>query len=98
MAIAFRVRPEVVDRIPSAVHVDGTARPQFVTEADNPAFHRLLTAFKRLNGLGVLINTSFNLHGRTIVNTPSDALDDFRDCNLDVLYMEGWEIRHAAPG
>jgi len=97
MAIAFRVRPEVVDRIPSAVHVDGTARPQFVTAADNAPFHRLLTAFKRLNGLGVLINTSFNLHGRTIVNTPSDALDDFRDCNLDVLYMEGWEIRHAPP-
>jgi len=92
MAIAFRVRPEYHDKIPSAVHVDGTARPQFVEEADNPAYYRLLRELKKHTGFGVTINTSFNLHGRTIVHTPEDAIVDYLDCNIDTLYLEGYRI------
>jgi carbamoyltransferase len=92
MAIAFRVKSEHIDRIPSAVHVDGTARPQFVSEEDNTSLFRILTRLKELTGYGVAINTSFNLHGRTIVMSPSDAIDDFLDCNLDYLYIEGFRV------
>ncbi len=95
MAIAFRMREEFRTKLPSAVHIDGTARPQFVEEQDNPAYYRLLKEFKRLRGFGVLINTSFNLHGRTIVRTAEDAITDFLDCGIDELYLEGYRITRA---
>jgi carbamoyltransferase len=95
MAIAFRMRKEFRERLPSAIHIDGTARPQFVEEQDNPQYYRLLREFKRLTGFGVLINTSFNLHGRTIVRTADDAITDFLDCGIDELYLEGYRITHA---
>ena len=92
MAIGFRVKKEYHDKIPSAIHIDGTARPQFVEEADNPNYYRLLKEVKERTGFGVVINTSFNLHGRTIVHTAEDALLDFLDCNIDELYIEGYKI------
>ncbi len=92
MAIGFRVKNEFHDKIPSAIHIDGTARPQFVEEADNPNYYRLLQRVKELTGFGVVINTSFNLHGRTIVHTAEDALLDFIDCNIDELYIAGYKI------
>lgn len=94
MAIAFRVKEEHQDKIPSAVHVDGTARPQFVEEADNPPYYKLLKELKSHTGYGVVIDTSFNLHGRTIVHTAKDALLDYIDCNIDELYIEGYKITH----
>lgn len=92
MAIAFRVKKEYHDKIPSAIHVDGTARPQFVEEEDNAAYYKLLRKVKEYTGFGVVINTSFNLHGRTIVHTAKDAIVDFLDCNIDELYLEGYKI------
>ena len=92
MAIAFRLKREFFDALPSAVHVDGTARPQFISEQDNPSCFALLMRLKELSGFGVVINTSFNLHGRAIVMTPADALTDFFDCNLDLLYISGYRV------
>jgi carbamoyltransferase len=92
MAIAFRVKKEFRKEIPSGIHIDGTARPQFVEERDNPSYYRLLKRVKEKKGIGIVINTSFNLHGRTIVRTPTDALTDFIDCNIDTLFMEGYRI------
>lgn len=92
MAIAFRMRPKYWKDLPSAVHVDGTARPQFVEEADNPNYYRLIKAVKKQTGYGVVLNTSFNLHGRTMVHTPNDAITDFIDCNIDELYIEGFKV------
>jgi carbamoyltransferase len=92
MAIGFRIKEEYHDDIPSAIHVDGTARPQFVEEQDNPNYYRLLKTVKEHTGFGVIINTSFNLHGRTIVHTAKDALLDFIDCNIEELYIEGYRI------
>ena len=93
MTCAFRMRKEFWSSLPGAIHVDGTARAQFLRAADNPTFHRVLAEFKRLSGFGVVINTSFNLHGRTIVNTPSDALDDFLDSQMDFLVLDGYLVR-----
>lgn len=93
MTCAFRLREEFRSRLPAAVHVDGTARVQFVSANANPYFRRVLTEFKRLSGFGVLVNTSFNLHGRPIVNTPEDALCDFLASEMEFLILEGYLVR-----
>ena len=93
MATAFRMKSKHKKFIPSAVHIDGTARPQFVSESDNQFFYRFLKKLKELNGYGVSINTSFNLHGRTIVRTAEDAIVDFLDCKLDTLFLEGYQVK-----
>jgi len=93
MAIAFRMKKEFWDILPSAIHIDGTARPQFVEEKDNPNYYRLLKKFKEITGYGIVINTSFNLHGRTIVRTPEDAITDFIDCNIDTMFIEGYLVK-----
>ena len=95
MAIAFRMKEEHIKNLPCAVHVDGTARPQFVEEQDNPNYYRYLKELKNIMGYGVSLNTSFNLHGRTIVRTPQDAVVDFIDCNLDELFIEGYRVRRV---
>jgi carbamoyltransferase len=93
MTCAFRMRREFWEKLPSAIHIDGTARVQFVSADDNPMFYRVLSEFKRLSGFGVVINTSFNLHGRTIVNTPEDAIEDFLDSQMDFLVLDGYLVR-----
>jgi len=92
MAIAFRMKEKHIKKLPCAVHIDGTARPQFVDKRDNPNYYRYLKALKKMTGYGVSLNTSFNLHGRTIVRTPKDAVIDFIDCNLDELFIEGYRV------
>lgn len=92
MAIAFRVKEKYWKSIPSGIHVDGTARPQFVEEQDNPSYYKFIKEVKKLTGIGIVIDTSFNLHGRTIVRTAEDAITDFIDCNIDTLYIEGYKI------
>ncbi len=92
MTIAFRLKEAHREAIPGAVHVDLTARVQFVTEEDNPNYYRLISEVKRRTGYGVIINTSFNKHGRTMVLTPADAVRDFVDTNLDFMVMEGYWV------
>jgi carbamoyltransferase len=93
MAIAFRMKEEFIKYLPCAAHIDGTARPQFVEESDNPLYFRYLKELKALTGYGVSLNTSFNLHGRTIVRTPKDAVVDFLDCNIDELFIEQFKVK-----
>jgi len=93
MAIAFRMKKVHIKKLPCAAHIDGTARPQFVEPRDNKNFYRYLKELKKITGYGVSLNTSFNLHGRTIVRTPEDAVIDFIDCNLDELFIEGFRVR-----
>ena len=87
MLIAKPVRPEWRDRIPGVVHVDGTARVQTVREATNPRLYRLLREFDRLTGVPVLINTSFNVKGEPIVETPQDAMICFLTTGIDHLVL-----------
>jgi carbamoyltransferase len=83
MLIAKQVRPEWRDRIPAVVHVDGTARVQTVGERTNPVLYRLLREFEALTGVPVLINTSFNIKGEPIVETPRDAVVCFLTTGID---------------
>ncbi|MDQ1741139.1 MAG: carbamoyltransferase [Pseudonocardiales bacterium] len=82
--------------IPAVTHVDYSARVQTVTEAANPAYHRLLTAFKARTGCPVLVNTSFNVRGEPIVNTPHDAYTCFMRTNIDLLALGNFLLEKAA--
>ena len=72
--------------VPAVIHVDGTARMQTVSEHNQP-FHSMLTHFHRLTGTPVLLNTSFNVAGEPIVETPADAIRCFLGTSIDVLYL-----------
>lgn len=87
MLIAKRVRPEWQSRIPAIVHVDGTARVQTVREQTNPTLYRLLKEFEALTGVPVLLNTSFNVKGEPIIETPRDAMACFLQTGIDHLVM-----------
>jgi carbamoyltransferase len=95
MLFTFPVRPHQRDRIPSACHVDGSARVQTVTRGQNPDYHALLQAFERRTGVPVLVNTSFNTRGKPIVCTPRDALECFYTTPLDVLAIGPFLLRKA---
>ena len=81
--------------IPAVTHIDFSARVQTVAEQTNPLYHRLLTAFKQATGCPFLVNTSFNLRGEPIVNTPDDAYTCFMRSDIDILAMGGCLLEKA---
>jgi carbamoyltransferase len=87
MLLAKQVRPAWRDKIPAVVHVDGSARVQTVRERQNPRLYRLLREFEAITGVPVLVNTSFNVKGEPIVETPRDALDCFLTTGIDYLSL-----------
>jgi carbamoyltransferase len=87
MLRAKHVRAEWKDRIPAIVHVDGTARVQTVRREHNERIYDLLTEFEKLTGVPVLVNTSFNIKGEPIVETPQDAMNCFIYTGIDYLAL-----------
>ena len=86
----FSFQSIAVQEISGAIHpADATARPQIVEEKANPQYYQLLEAFEGVTGVGVLLNTSFNLHGEPNVNSAEDALHTLRESDLDALWLEG---------
>ena len=94
MTITFDCTDQMIQHSPAAVHVDGTARPQLVTNESNPSFHRVLTNYHELTGIPVLINTSFNMHEEPIVCSPDDAVRAFLLGNLDYLAIGEYLVGH----
>jgi carbamoyltransferase len=88
MLLNSRVRLDKVASMPAVVHADGTARVQTISREDQPELHALLHEVGRLTGVPVLVNTSLNLAGEPIVETPRDAVDLFERSRLDALVME----------
>jgi carbamoyltransferase len=86
------VPPEVRDRVPAIVHVDGTARVQTLARDENPGYWALIDAFHRLTGVPLVLNTSFNLAGKPIVETPADAVTCFASTEIDVLALGPWVL------
>ena len=78
--------------IPAVTHVDGTARLQTVHKETNPRFHRLLKEFEKLSGVPVLLNTSFNVMGEPIVESPVDAIRCFFTTGLDYLVLGNYVL------
>jgi carbamoyltransferase len=82
--------------IPAITHVDYSARVQTVNRDTNPRYHALIEAFRALTGCGVLINTSFNVRGEPIVNTPEDAYRCFMRTGIDRLVVGNCVMRKPA--
>lgn len=78
--------------LPAITHIDYSARLQTVTEKSNPFIYRLLNDFKKQTGIGVLVNTSFNLRGEPVVCSPFDAIQCFMVSEMDVLILENFIV------
>lgn len=92
MIMTAHVKEEWKGIIPDVVHVDNTSRIQTVTEELNGRFYQLIKEFKELTGMPILLNTSFNMRGMPIIETPKEALTFFFDCALDFLIMEDFIV------
>jgi carbamoyltransferase len=82
--------------IPAVTHVDYSARIQTVHQKTNPKFHQLITKFYELTGCPVIVNTSFNVRGEPIVNTPEDAFNCFMGSELDLLVIGNCVLKKEA--
>jgi len=87
MTICFPVRENYGKIIPGVTHIDGTCRVQTVSKK-NGYLYKLLQEFKKLTGHGILLNTSFNLAGEPLAETPTDALKTLNNSSLDYLWFE----------
>jgi len=85
MIMAFDTPAAWREPLKSAIHVDGTCRPQTVEKNHNERYWRLLDAFEQRTGVRGLLNTSFNVDSQPIVNTPAEAIDTFLNCGIEVL-------------
>ena len=82
------VHPEMIDVIPAVTHVDGTARVQTVSKEFNGRLYDIIAAFRERTGVPVLMNTSYNVAGEPIVETPEDAIKCFLNTNIDALLID----------
>jgi carbamoyltransferase len=87
MILTSQVRADKRSVIPAVTHVDGSARPQTVEREVNPLYWRLIDEVAKRTGIPVVMNTSFNLRGEAIVNTPTDALRTFFSSGMDALLI-----------
>jgi carbamoyltransferase len=92
MILSFWATDEAKRRIPAVVHIDGSCRVQSVTCQSNPQYYELLAEFERLTGEGVVMNTSFNLKGDAIVESPKDAIQTFYTSGLDDLVIGSFHV------
>ena len=96
MLYVVPVREDKREKIPAITHVDGSGRLQTVVKKTNPAYHRLIEKFKEKTGIPVILNTSFNLKGEPIVETPAQAFNTFSRSEMDVLYLRNYVVTKEA--
>ncbi len=98
MTVTLNATEKCRQEAPAIVHLDGTARPQVIRRSVNPSYYNILKRYEEMTGLGILINTSFNVHEEPIVNTPGEALEVFRTGKLDTLVLGEYLIdRRSEP-
>jgi carbamoyltransferase len=88
MITIVEVRQEHRASLPAVTHVNGSARLQTVSAEDNPDFHGLLRAVGKTTGREMVLNTSFNVKGQPIVNTPTEAIETFLGTGIEYLFLE----------
>lgn len=93
MSFCPLVKPECREKLSSITHIDGTARVQTVTQEQNPFLYWLLSELKEKTGIGVLLNTSFNVAGKPIVSSVKDAFTVYEKTELDCLLIENIYMR-----
>lgn len=92
MLLVYPVRAGKRDRIPAVTHVDGSARVQTVSRRIQPLYYALIEAFEQRTGIPVVLNTSFNVRGMPIVNSPDDALDCFEATEMDAVILGNYVV------
>ena len=97
MLLVVPVRESWKKRVPAITHVDGTARVQTVDPEVEPLYYKLISAFGRKTGIPLVLNTSFNLRGMPIVESPYDALQCFLYTDMDSLYIGRFKVERADP-
>lgn len=95
MLLICRARERACAMAPAIVHADGTARLQTVSSLHNSDFHGIISAFERLTGLPIVLNTSFNVNGETIVETAQDAIESFGFMDIDYLAIGPFWVSKA---
>ncbi len=98
MLMVVPVREERRAEIPAVTHVDGTSRIQAVHREPSPHYHAVISKFCELTGVPVVLNTSFNLRGEPIVNTPAEAFSTFARSDMDALVMGRFLVSRRAAG
>ena len=93
MTMAYQVREDRQDLMRSVVHIDNTARPQMVG-GENKSYRKLLERIKRKTGYGVVLNTSFNIHGMPIVMSPEDALLTMKKTKTRHMFLGGFYVQN----
>jgi carbamoyltransferase len=96
MLYVVPVKADKRDVIPAITHVDGSGRLQTVMKETNPDYHRMISKFADKTGVPVILNTSFNLKGEPIVETPAQAFNTFSRSEMDVLYLRNFIIEKDA--
>lgn len=87
MTYSFKAIESKKHIIPSVIHKDGSCRIQTVKYEQNNHYYNLISAFKDISGVPLLLNTSFNLAGEPIVESVDDALRTFKNSEIDILYF-----------
>jgi carbamoyltransferase len=95
MIMTVNVREEYRRDLPAVTHVNGSARVQTVSKADSADFHCLLKAIGRATGREIVLNTSFNVKGQPMVNTPQEALETYLGTGIDHLFIENLLITRS---
>ena len=93
MSFCPTVKEEWREKLVSITHVDGTARVQTVTREQNPWLYDLIGEFEKYSGIGVLLNTSFNINGKPILSRYTDALKVYDSTKMDCLVLADYYIR-----
>jgi len=96
MTMGFRVRGEHLETMAGVINVDGTCRPHFVMD-ENPRYRDLLMHIKKELGYGVVLNTSFNIHGEPLVCSPAEAVDVLKRTGIRYLFMEDMLVENLHP-
>lgn len=94
MMLTVTVRSEVKETMPAIVHHDGTARTQVIFKEHDPFLHALLKQFERHTGIPVLINTSLNVRGKPIDESPYDALASFFTSGIDYICLDNFIVEN----
>jgi carbamoyltransferase len=94
MLLVLPLKAERANSVNAVNHM-GTGRLQTVREEWNPRYYRIVKGFGEATGVPVLLNTSFNLRGEPIVNTPQNAYNTFSRSGIDALVMENYMIRKS---
>lgn len=89
---AFKAKPLTKKVAPAIVHIDGTSRVQLVSKEYSGNFRELLEVYYKKTGVPILMNTSFNVKGEPIVNSPKDALATFQKSGIDILVLENFVV------